>query len=204
MLDVGGLSPESSSSFEPTNEQGTDDEAAEIAQPGEAEGEDLTAGDAMRDGKQAPMPLEGDIVAEGDDKAASDIPGLFDDDDFNIDELVKEEVQAGKISRCSTRICCHWSTCSWVTYTLHDVDVDVEDVLEQIGFRSFSDRKGESVEEEERMFEYPEPPERSIKFGALLKKCGYAEDVIEQYTEVADIEVRSVARATSTASRAHR
>lgn len=72
-------------------------------------------------------------------------------------------------------------------------DTDVEDVLEQIGFRSVPDRKAEAVAEEGRMFEYPEPPERAIRFGALLKKCGYTEDVIEQYTEVADIEVQYAA-----------
>eukprot|EP00892_Ulva_mutabilis_P010952 jgi/Ulvmu1/8229/UM041_0038.1 len=114
---------------------------------------------------QKPTEVEGDIVAEGEGDDKSAIPGLFDDDDFNIDELVNEEAAA---------------------------DAEVEDVLEQIGFKAFSDRKEESVAEETRMFEYPEPPERSIKFGALLKKCGYAEDVIEQYTEVAEIEITGI------------
>lgn len=69
------------------------------------------------------------------------------------------------------------------------VDDNVEEVLAQIGFRSVIERKEEVGTTEERMFEYPEPPDRSIKFGALLKKCGYSEDVLEQYSEAADIEV---------------
>jgi hypothetical protein len=43
--------------------------------------------------------------------------------------------------------------------------------------------------EPERAFEYPEPPQRVMTFRQLLEKCGYDEDVVEQYNEVGDIEV---------------
>lgn len=44
--------------------------------------------------------------------------------------------------------------------------------------------------EPERAFDYPEPPERVVTFSELLEKCGYDEDVVEQYSDVGDTEVR--------------
>ena len=44
--------------------------------------------------------------------------------------------------------------------------------------------------EPERAFDYPEPPERVMTFSELLEKCGYDEDVVEQYSDVGDTEVR--------------
>lgn len=66
----------------------------------------------------------------------------------------------------------------------------MDEVLAQIGFKQFLEGKDEAGSGEERIYDYPEPPDRSIKFGALLKKCGYGEDVIGQYADAADIEVR--------------
>lgn len=43
--------------------------------------------------------------------------------------------------------------------------------------------------EPERAFEYAEPPERVMLFGELLEKCGYDEDVVAQYSDVAEVEV---------------
>lgn len=45
--------------------------------------------------------------------------------------------------------------------------------------------------EPERAFDYPEPPERKMLFSELLEKCGYEEEVIDQYTDVGDTEVQS-------------
>jgi hypothetical protein len=48
----------------------------------------------------------------------------------------------------------------------------------------------EDAEEPERAFNYPELPERVMTFKELLDKCGYDEEVVAQYADVGDIEVR--------------
>lgn len=141
------------------------------------------------DDVEQPFEVEGEVVAEDQDVSSSTIPGLFDDDDFNIDEIVNEELEAGAVSTDPAKLLIF--THSWLlNIDTWCADDNVDEVLAQIGFKSFV-RQTEGMEQnEERMFEYPEPPDRSIKFGALLKKCGYAEDVLEQYADAADIEVR--------------
>ena len=72
-------------------------------------------------------------------------------------------------------------------------DSDLEDVFDKIGMRQEGpDDKGVADIEEERLFEYPEIPERRMKFGDLLIECGYDEDVLHQYEYALDVEVRTV------------
>lgn len=143
---------------------------------------------AEGDDVEQTVEAEGEVVAEEQDLSSSAIPGLFDDDDFNIDEIVNEEVEAGEVSNDPTKLVFNHIWLSNIDKQCADDNVD--EVLAQIGFKSFVQTTAGMEQNEERMFEYPEPPDRSIKFGALLKKCGYAEDVLEQYAEAADIEVR--------------
>jgi hypothetical protein len=68
----------------------------------------------------------------------------------------------------------------------------ISDILDRIGFKTKSSQ-GMEVEASQVSTQYPEPPEISMSFGDLLKKCNYTDEVLaevlEQYSAVLDITV---------------
>lgn len=74
-----------------------------------------------------------------------------------------------------------------------DDNVDIDEVFDRIGFKSVpAPVEGSSSSDEETLFSYPEPPKREIAFGDLLRKCGYDDEVIEQYSAVQDVKISGV------------
>ena len=66
----------------------------------------------------------------------------------------------------------------------------LDNLFSKIGVRNKPAEAEEAVEDE-YFEEFPEMEPFVMTFGELLKKAGYDEEVQEQYSIVADIEVRS-------------
>lgn len=71
-------------------------------------------------------------------------------------------------------------------------DENISDILDRIGFKSKASQ-GSEVEASQVSTNYPEPPEISMTFGDLLKKCDYTDEVLaevlDQYSAVLDVTV---------------
>ena len=67
----------------------------------------------------------------------------------------------------------------------------IDQILERIGLQDTAGPARVEALPQGPSREYPPLPERSIKFGELLTKCGYEQEVLDQYSDALDVEVRA-------------
>lgn len=74
----------------------------------------------------------------------------------------------------------------------HSAGGKIDKILERIGVRDTAEAQPVEFVPPSPPAEYPPLPERSLTFGELLTKCGYDDEVLAQYSNALDVEVRCV------------